>query len=375
MTIKYTEENRRMKEQLIKKDSEVAKEALEISKLKATQNQLIETLKQLSSTVKMKNAQLEKMKHDVSNEEGKKKGMKEEVVRLSNEIEENKKAMHLFKDNIKTLEAKEQKACATVSELVGELRSRSQEFNTKDIEIEAINQELCKKDEAIGRLESNLEHLRDENTKVKNNIKQVKQSKEDYDTKTLFSNLKELKKYISEELLSLNQRIDTIATEKPAKAAETAESRRNHNTKFRSTWPSMPKPTWELKFQNNGPEMPEEVSSSESDEEAHASRKRERVSVQKLQRGNQTNIRAKRSNVNVRPEKPSRVPIYLDPGEENESRRGIRTVPGERSYSDTVSGKKRTHIFSTSITKCIKEKDFNEDYADGVAEFHRFPGK
>ena len=218
-----------------------------------------------------------------------------------------------------------------------------------------------------------MEHLRDENTKVKNNIKQVKQSKEDYDTKTLFSNFKELKKYISEELSSLNQRIDTITTEKPAKAAGTAESRRNHSTKSRSTWPSKPKPTWELKFQNNGPEMPEEVSSSESDEEA--SHRRERVSVQKLQRGNQINVKAKRSNVNVRPEKPSRVPIYLDSEEENESRRGIRTVPGERSYSDTVSGKKRTHIFSTSITKCIKEREFNEDYADGVAEFHRFPGK
>ena len=114
-----------MKEQLIKKDSEVAKEALEISKLKATQNQLIETLKQLSSTVKMKNIELEKVKHNASNEEGKKEGMKEEVARLSNEIEENKKAMHLFKDNIKTLEAKEQKACATVSELVGELEVKN----------------------------------------------------------------------------------------------------------------------------------------------------------------------------------------------------------------------------------------------------------
>ena len=72
--------------------------------------------------------------------------------------------------------------------------------------------------------------------------------------------------------------------------------------------------------------------------------------------------------LNIRPRKENRVHIdYESDGE-------LNYVPGHRSYTDTVREGKKVLIFSTSITKGINDKEFNEEL-NGTAEFIRWRGK
>ena len=47
-------------------------------------------------------------------------------------------------------------------------------------------------------------------------------------------------------------------------------------------------------------------------------------------------------------------------------------VPGVRRYTEVVREGKKSVIFSTSMTKVIRIKEFNEAYTGGTAEFYRF---
>ena len=53
----------------------------------------------------------------------------------------------------------------------------------------------------------------------------------------------------------------------------------------------------------------------------------------------------------------------------------VRVSPGVRSYRDTVNEGEQAIVFSTSITKGIDVRRFNNAYENGTAEFQRFPGK
>ena len=49
--------------------------------------------------------------------------------------------------------------------------------------------------------------------------------------------------------------------------------------------------------------------------------------------------------------------------------------PGSKTYSETVTGKGKVAIFSTSMTRGIRAENFNEEYfTEGRASFHRFHG-
>ena len=49
--------------------------------------------------------------------------------------------------------------------------------------------------------------------------------------------------------------------------------------------------------------------------------------------------------------------------------------PGPRTYSETVTGKGKAIIFSTSMTRGIRAENFNNEYfTEGRATFHRFHG-
>ena len=74
--------------------------------------------------------------------------------------------------------------------------------------------------------------------------------------------------------------------------------------------------------------------------------------------------------LNVRPQKNNRVHI------EYESEGELNYVPGHRSYRDTVREGRKIVVFSSSITKGIDNKAFNDDlHGSSTAEFVRWPGK
>ena len=52
----------------------------------------------------------------------------------------------------------------------------------------------------------------------------------------------------------------------------------------------------------------------------------------------------------------------------------IPVKPGNNQYNEAVKDGKTTVIFSTSITKGITVRDFNNEYKIGTARFRRFPG-
>ena len=58
--------------------------------------------------------------------------------------------------------------------------------------------------------------------------------------------------------------------------------------------------------------------------------------------------------------------------ENNFVRKPIR--PGVNQYNQAVKDGKTTIVFSTSMTKGIKVREFNGDYKTGTARFRRFPG-
>ena len=64
--------------------------------------------------------------------------------------------------------------------------------------------------------------------------------------------------------------------------------------------------------------------------------------------------------------------ITQDYPEKNYIRKPIR--PGESSYSEAVKDGKLAYIFSTSITKGIRNREFDNYYNLGTARFRRFNG-
>ena len=67
------------------------------------------------------------------------------------------------------------------------------------------------------------------------------------------------------------------------------------------------------------------------------------------------------------------VPTEVD--ESDDEGRYRRIVPGTRTYSETLRDGEKAMIFSSSITKGIDTKRFNDCYVRGTADFQRFPGK
>jgi hypothetical protein len=78
------------------------------------------------------------------------------------------------------LKDKHQKTCMNVSELVTELRSRQNEIHSKDEEIDQLKKkqrtEIQDKNEITKRLEENITQVRNENVRVKNNLKHLQQN-------------------------------------------------------------------------------------------------------------------------------------------------------------------------------------------------------
>ena len=66
------------------------------------------------------------------------------------------------------------------------------------------------------------------------------------------------------------------------------------------------------------------------------------------------------------------VPTEVD--ESDDEGRYRRIVPGTRTYSETLRDGEKAMIFSSSITKGIDTKRFNDCYVRGTADFQRFPG-
>lgn len=75
----------------------------------------------------------------------------------------------------------------------------------------------------------------------------------------------------------------------------------------------------------------------------------------------------KQSNKRTRPHI-----VIQDYPENNFIKKPIR--PGNNMYNQAVKDGKTTVVFSTSITKGIKVRDFNKQYSIGTARFRRFPG-
>ena len=239
--------------------------------------------------------------------EEQKKGSAKETKKKDTEIKElneviqekNKKIIELREVVIKS-EIKEQKASTNVCELVDELRSRGQEMQIKEQELEDLTNELKEKCEKQKSLEDTLEHLRDENVVIKNNIKSIKENKEDNELKTLRSSLQELRKFVSKEFAAIKQKIETDSN--PRKISSNQLSK-----------PSKPSKAAGLRFHSNGPSEAEERTTDESADESNDRRSRRTSKTMKEGRGK------------IRSHRESRTQVFIDDEEEYEVRR-VRMV-------------------------------------------------
>ena len=179
-----------------------------------------------------------------------------EMKELNEVIEEKNKKIIELREVVIKLEVKEQETSTNVCELVDELRSKDQELQIKDQELEDLTNELKEKSKKQRSLEGTLDHLRDENVVIKNNIKRIQENKEDNELKTLRSSVQELRKFVSKEFAAIKQRIESDS--KPL-SGNSHSSNQPKKDSFKRKG---------LRFHNNGPSEAEERTTEESSDES-----------------------------------------------------------------------------------------------------------
>ena len=166
---------------------------------------LNEKLKTLSDTVKKNKEVLMNQNHIESK-------LKEEINKGHSE---NKRLVEIITD----LEMKEMASCRNVNDLVSQVRSREEEMENKDEEIEKIIEKLNKEREMVKILQESIEQARDENTKVKNKMKEFRENDTgDTQFKHFYENdFVNFKKYVSDQFNKLKVSISSVEKDKMEK--------------------------------------------------------------------------------------------------------------------------------------------------------------
>ena len=229
-----------------------------------------------------------------------------------------------------------------INELLSELRGRSVELQQKEQEINVLEERIVKAHSTIELQEENIQQLRDENIRTKNDIKQKKQNQEnlakpldDYDKfkKTIEKRFDELTKVV----------LDLKSSEANQKSGSKPGILRNSRREV------------------------EPESTSDDDE--------------LLQRNSKSSSKSRKVMQNQR----VRI-VDSDEEEFNSKSRKLKVVPGEHTYSEAATQKqsskhskdiikgKKALVFSTSITKHIDVRRFNRGFTHGRARFQRWHG-
>ena len=335
LTIEHNRKDIREKEDKLKKEVERSNSLMK--KTNESDRKLEEEISRKNKIVANNQDRIESLKLELEEE----KKARKETLNIEEQLLIAKS--EISRKNHKLIESND-----NMNEILTELRNRGTEIQQKEKEVLLLEKKISDAQATIDLMEENLQQLRDENTKTKNEVKLQKQNQGNMSPSQ--GDFKEFKKTVEKKFEELTKVIKELKD--PRKKKESVANAGKQDS---------------VRFSDN---RHEEQESTTDDE-------------------NSSSYPTRSSMKATRNRDVERVNIEISTDDEAITEgRGLKIIPGNHTYSEATTKKsttsppkekdvirgKKALIFSTSITKGIEVKRFNKGFEHGSARFQRWHG-